>query len=160
RARASTDNRHASDFTPRSGLIEWAGSQRATLAIVFTDIVDSTQLAVELGDGTMVAVRRAHFAQSAQLIALHGGRHVKGLGYGDLAVFSNAEAAINYALGLHAHPGHQLLLSRVRFGIHVGPVELTAEDIHGNAVNFAARIGGATKAAKILLSNQALAELE
>jgi hypothetical protein len=31
-------------------LLEWAGGNRVTLAIVFTDIVGSTALNVELGD--------------------------------------------------------------------------------------------------------------
>src|SRR5271154_6908263 len=48
-------------------LIEWAGGARVTLAIVFTDIVGSTALGVQLGDAAMKEVRRAHFAYSETL---------------------------------------------------------------------------------------------
>src|SRR5438477_375046 len=65
------------------------GGTRATLAITFTDIKDSTQLAHELGDEAMREVQRAHFAQSTRLIADNDGRRIKGLGDGDMAVFKN-----------------------------------------------------------------------
>jgi class 3 adenylate cyclase len=48
-----------------------------TLAIVFTDIVGSTALNVELGDAAMSEVRRRHFAQSTALLAKHAGYEVK-----------------------------------------------------------------------------------
>ena len=47
---------------------EWAGDERVTLAIVFTDVVGSTALGEELKDEGMNEVRRAHFAQSRKLI--------------------------------------------------------------------------------------------
>jgi class 3 adenylate cyclase len=138
----------------------WAGGRsRVILAITFTDIVDSTRLARELGDQAMRAVREAHFDQSRRLIAANDGRWVKSLGDGDLAVFSTAEAALDYALALQADPGHPVLASRVRAGIHLGVVDMTVADIHGNAVNFAARVSSATKAAEIWLSTQAIDHL-
>ncbi len=48
-------------------LLEWAGGARVTLAIIFTDIVDSTALNIELGDTAMREVRDRHFAQSTAL---------------------------------------------------------------------------------------------
>jgi len=52
----------------------WAGDERVTLAIVFTDVVGSTQLAEELKDAGMAEVRRAHFAQSRKMIQQFKGR--------------------------------------------------------------------------------------
>jgi class 3 adenylate cyclase len=50
-------------------LVDWAGNPRTPMAIVFTDIVDSTRLAHDLGDEAMRKVQEAHFGQSSRLIA-------------------------------------------------------------------------------------------
>jgi tetratricopeptide (TPR) repeat protein len=76
-----------------------------------------------------------------------------------MAVFKNVEAALDYGIALQADPGHALLASRVRTGIHIGPVTVTVDDIHGDSVNFAARVGGATKAPETWLSEDALRHL-
>ena|SRR5215472_4021579 len=68
-------------------LVQWAGNPRATLAIIFTDILDSTATARTLGDEAMRRVLESHSARSHQLIADHAGRWIKSLGDGDLAVF-------------------------------------------------------------------------
>src|SRR6202035_2541422 len=78
-------------------LIEWAGGARVTLAIVFTDIVGSTALGVQLGDAAMKEIRRAHFAHSRTLIAQHHGREIKTIGDSVMAVFRSAGAALDYA---------------------------------------------------------------
>jgi class 3 adenylate cyclase/tetratricopeptide (TPR) repeat protein len=148
----NSSNKHPS-------LIDWAGGDRATPAITFTDIVGSTALAHELGDEAMRQIQEGHFGQSGRLIAAGGGCRIKGLGDGDMAVFKNVESALDYALALQAEPGHPILASRVRAGIHIGPVTVTIDDIHGNSVNFAARVGGATKAPEIWLSEDALRHL-
>lgn len=53
---------------------DWAGGDRVTLAIVFTDVVGSTALGEEIRDAAMNEVRRAHFAQSRKLIDQFKGR--------------------------------------------------------------------------------------
>jgi class 3 adenylate cyclase len=140
-----------------STLLEWAGKERATLAIVFTDIVDSTATGRMLGDETMNQVWEAHFTKSRKLIAAHGGRWIKNLGDGDLAVFRTVEDALDYTLALRGDCGPSML--RLRAAIHIGPVHVVAEDIRGDAVNFAARVGGANKGAEIWLSNDAISHL-
>jgi adenylate cyclase len=100
--------------------IDWAGGKRATLAIVFTDAKDSTDLAENLGDEVMNEIWDAHFDQSRHLITSHKGRSIKGLGDGVMAVFRNVEDALDYALALHADPGHPVI--KLRAAIHIGPV--------------------------------------
>lgn len=133
--------------------VDWAGGQRATLAIVFTDAKDSTYLAEDLGDEVMNEIWEAHFAQSRQLITRHKGRSIKGLGDGDMAVFRNVEDALDYAIALHADPGHPVV--KLRAGIHIGPVHVLDDDVRGRAVNFAARVGSAFRGTEICLSDQA-----
>jgi class 3 adenylate cyclase len=128
-------------------LLEWAGGNRVTLAIVFTDIVGSTALNVELGDAAMSEVRRQHFAQSTALLAKHAGHEVKTIGDSVMAVFRSVEAALGYTRALQADPGSSEL--QVRAGIHIGPVEVTVDDVFGAEVALASRVVAAIAGAEI-----------
>jgi class 3 adenylate cyclase len=141
------------DETRDRQVMQWIGADRAILAIIFTDIVESTALSGRLGDETMFKVLGAHFGRSRQLIADHGGCAVKSLGDGDMALFKTVDAALDFALALQADPGHPEL--KVRAGIHIGPVQVLADDVRGLEVSFAARVIGANKGAEIWLSSEA-----
>jgi formylglycine-generating enzyme required for sulfatase activity/class 3 adenylate cyclase len=134
-------------------LIAWAGGSRATLAIVFTDVVNSTALGERLGDEKMNAIWSTHFSQSHKLITEFRGRPIKSLGDGDMAVFRTVEDALDFVLALKADPG--LWAIPLRACIHVGPVEVLENDIRGREVNFAARVGSANKGAQVWISNAA-----
>jgi class 3 adenylate cyclase len=145
----------ATEDTAPNTLLEWAGDKRTTLAIVFTDIVGSTALGNRLGDSKMTDVRHAHFAQSDALLEKHGGRQIKTIGDSVLAVFRSTGAALDYARALHSEPGHpELQADGVRAGIHVGEVEVTADDIFGGEVAYAARVAHEIAGAEIWTSNQ------
>ena len=136
----------------------WAGDERVTLAIVFTDIVGSTALGEELKDTQMNEVRRAHFAQSRRLIEQYKGREIKTIGDSFMAAFRSVENALDYAKALQAKPGHPQV--RIRAGIHIGPMQIEEDDVFGGAVNFAARVVGAIKGAEIWLSDRAKKDLD
>jgi len=139
---------------------EWAGGERVTLAIVFTDVVGSTSLGVQLRDEAMNEVRRAHFAQSHKLIERFNGREIKNLGDGFMAAFKSADAALNYALALEKDTGHPQI--KIRAGIHIGPMQVEEGDVFGDTVNFAARVigfGGA-KGKEICLSDRAKKDID
>ena len=136
----------------------WAGAERRTLAIVFTDVVGSTALGEELKDAQMNEVRRVHFAQSRRLIKKYNGREIKTIGDSFMAAFHSVEEALDYAIALQAHPGHPQV--RIRAGIHIGPMQVEEDDVFGGAVNFAARVVGAIKGAEIWLSDRAKEDLD
>jgi class 3 adenylate cyclase len=143
-----------------NALLEWAGDTRMTLAIVFTDIVGSTALGNRLGDSKMADVRRAHFAQSDALLEKHGGRQIKTIGDSVMAVFRSTGAALDYARALHSKPGHtELQAHGVRAGIHLGEVEITADDIFGAEVAYASRVAHQIVDAEIWASDQACTTL-
>jgi class 3 adenylate cyclase len=123
-----------------SSFRDWAGGERVTLAIVFTDVVGSTSLGVQLRDEAMNEVRRAHFAQSQRLIERFTGREIKTLGDGFMAAFKSADAALNYAMALEKETGHPQI--KIRAGIHIGPMQVEEGDVFGDTVNFAARVIG------------------
>ena len=136
----------------------WAGGERVTLAIVFTDVVGSTALGHEVGDAEMNDVRRAHFAQGQKLLDQHHGREIKTIGDSFMVAFKSVEEALDFALALQSKPGHPKI--QVRAGIHVGAMQVEGNDVFGGTVNFAARVVGAIKDAEIWLSERAKEDID
>jgi class 3 adenylate cyclase/GTPase SAR1 family protein len=139
---------------------DWAGGERVTLAIVFTDVVGSTSLGVELRDEAMNEVRRAHFTQTRRLIEKFDGREIKNLGDGFLTAFKSADAALNYAIALLRNTGHPQI--KIRAGIHIGPIQVEGSDVFGDTVNFAARVVGygGSNGKEICLSDRAKKDID
>jgi class 3 adenylate cyclase len=141
-----------------SSFQEWAGSNRVTLAIVFTDVVGSTALGEEIRDEAMNEVRRAHFAQSRKLIAQFKGREIKTIGDSFMAAFKSADAALDYSVAFQRNTGHPQI--QIRAGIHIGPMHVEEGDVFGGTVNFASRVVGAFKGAEIWLSDRAKEDID
>ena len=137
---------------------EWAGGERVTLAIVFTDVVGSTALGEEIRDEAMNQVRRAHFAQSRKLIGQFKGREIKTIGDSFMAAFKSVDAGLDYARALQGNAGHPQV--QIRAGIHIGPMHVEEGDVFGGTVNFAARVIGAIKGAEIWLSDRARDDID
>jgi adenylate cyclase len=144
--------------THSSRFLEWAGDERVTLAIVFTDVVDSTVLGERMRDERMYEVRQAHFAQSRKRVVHYKGYEIRTIGDSVMAAFRSVAAALDYARALCADPGAPEL--RLRAGIHIGPLQIDEGDVFGRTVNFAARVVGAIKGAEIWLSDQAKADID
>jgi len=144
--------------THSSRFVEWAGDERVTLAIVFTDVVDSTALGERMRDERMYEVRQAHFAQSRKLTARYKGYEIRTIGDSVMAAFRSVGAALDYARALCADPGTPEL--QLRAGIHIGPLQIEEGDVFGRTVNFAARVVGAIQRAEIWLSEQAKADID
>ena len=70
------------------------------VAILFTDIVGSTELSQRLSAEVADEVRRGHFSILRQAITESGGIEVKNLGDGLMVVFSSASAALRCAVGM------------------------------------------------------------
>ena len=139
--------------TSTTSFLEWAGGERVTLGIVFTDVVGSTALGEEIKDEAMNEVRCAHFDQSRKLIREFHGREVKTIGDSFMVAFKCADAALDFVMALQRSTGHPSV--QIRAGIHIGPMRVAADDVFGNTVNFAARVVGSIKGAEIWLSDRA-----
>jgi class 3 adenylate cyclase len=144
--------------TSTPSFMAWAGGERVTLAIVFTDVVESTALGTKVGDAEMNDVRRAHFAQGRNLLEQHKGREIKTIGDSFMAAFHSVDEALDFALALQSNPGDPQI--QVRAGIHVGAMQVEGNDVFGGTVNFAARVVGAIKDAEIWLSNRAQEDID
>ena len=122
-----------------------------TVTVLFTDVAGSTGLTSSRGDEAARDVLRAHEELVRQQVQEHGGREVKALGDGVLAVFTSARQAIECALRCEA--ASQPLGLRLHLGIHAGDVIREENNVYGGAVNIAARIAGAAAPGEVLVSD-------
>ena len=140
------------------GLRTWAGGEGVrTLAVVFTDIVDSTRLCHDLGDAAWDGYRQLHFAHIQQLIEKSSGYFVKNTGDGILATFHNVDDAVTFGRGIALNTGHAVI--RVRVGVHIGQVTIDGDDTFGRHVNLAARVMSALKQDGLMITDAAKSDL-
>ena len=112
--------------------------------LLFTDIVGSTELTQRLGDRAALDIVDLHDRIVRDALERTGGREVKHLGDGLMAVFVAADAAIRCASDVHAalyDPTHRTAEPvRIRVGIAAGePIERNG-DFFGSTVQLAARL--------------------
>jgi class 3 adenylate cyclase len=125
-----------------------------TVTLMFTDIENSTDLGIRLGDDQWRRVIAWHDDTIVSIVADHGGTVVKTLGDGAMLAFEStrmaarAAIAIQRAISVPEAPTE----FRVRIGIHIGDVVHTGEDFLGNAVNTAARIASSADGGQIVAS--------
>jgi class 3 adenylate cyclase len=118
--------------------------------ILFTDIVESTSRASELGDKAWRELLEAHDATVRREVARFRGSEVKSLGDGFLILFDGPARAIHCAQAIT--DAMSPLEIKVRAGLHTGEVERTESDVLGIAVHLAARIVDTASAGEVVLS--------
>ena len=124
---------------------------RFLTTVLFTDIVDSTVRADELGDKAWTKLLDIHDGFSKDQLALFGGKWVKSTGDGMLATFDGPGRAIQCAMSLlEKARDHGLEL---RAGLHTGEAERRGDDIAGMAVHIAARVSALAGANEVLVTS-------
>jgi pimeloyl-ACP methyl ester carboxylesterase len=123
---------------------------RLLATVMFTDIVDSTRRAAELGDGRWRTLSERHDSLVRRELDRFRGREVKTLGDGFLATFDGPGRAIRCASAIRA--GVEPLGIELRAGLHTGECEVIGDDIGGLAVNIGARVGAKAQAGEVLVS--------
>ena len=111
---------------------------RILATVLFTDVVQSTERAVTLGDRRWRALLDRHDSIVARELARFRGRFVKSTGDGVLATFDGPARAVQCAAALRDSLSAEGIV--VRTGIHTGEIELRDEDIGGVAVHIASRV--------------------
>jgi len=123
---------------------------RVLATVMFTDIVNSTTRAAELGDRRWRELVESHDRLVRNLLQRYRGRELKTLGDGFLATFDGPGRAIRCATELCSEV--RAVGLEVRTGLHTGEVELADDDITGIAVNIGARVGASAEAGQVLVS--------
>jgi pimeloyl-ACP methyl ester carboxylesterase/class 3 adenylate cyclase len=127
-----------------------ASVQRMLSTVLFTDIVDSTRRAADLGDGAWRdLLARHHSAVRAELQRWRG-TEVGTTGDGFLATFDGPARALRCGLAIAA--AVKSLGIQVRCGVHTGEVEIVGDDIAGLAVHIGARVMALAGPGEVLAS--------
>lgn len=124
--------------------------ERILATVLFTDIVDSTRNAVEMGDQTWRRLLDNHDHLAKQMVEKHRGVLVKSTGDGILATFDGPGRGVRCALALGA-ASKQIGLP-LRAGVHTGEIEIRGRDIGGIAVHAAARVMAQSQPSEVLVS--------
>jgi class 3 adenylate cyclase len=122
-------------------------------ASLFTDIVGSTQKAVELGDERWAELLERHHAAVRAEIARFGGEEVDTSGDGFFVVFREPARALDAAKGIR--DAVDALGLQVRIGIHVGDCWVADGKCTGLAIHIGARIASLAEPDEILVSQAA-----
>lgn len=133
-----------------TGIRPAAAPSRAIATVLFTDIVDSTATAEDVGDRRWREILDLHDDAAAKAVAVNGGVMVKHTGDGFMATFDRPSAAVE-AGRTFARRVSDLGIP-VRVGIHTGEVETGHGEIGGLAVHLAARVMAQAGPGDILVS--------
>lgn len=126
-------------------------------AIMFTDLVGSTQISSRDGDAEALEVLARHDQIVREALSTYDGREVKHTGDGIFASFSYVSKAVDCAVQVQQQFGEPIDAAsddgRVRIGISAGEPVDQHEDLFGAAVNLASRICGHASPGQILVSS-------
>jgi class 3 adenylate cyclase len=125
--------------------------ERILATVMFSDIVDSTRKAAELGDRRWRGVLQSIEGEVFDALQRFRGRPVKSMGDGFLATFDGPARAIRCATAIREATWERHALE-VRTGLHTGEIELIGEDVGGIAVHIGARVSSAAAPGEVLVS--------
>src|SRR5215213_2922876 len=134
-----------------------APNSTKTIALVFTDLVGSTELMSQLEPDRADRVRRDHFARLQASVDRAGGRTVKNLGDGLMAVFASASAAIDCSVAMQQEVERAARRTgvglSVRIGVAAGDVLMENGDCFGAPVVEGARLCDLAQAGQIMATD-------
>ncbi|MCJ7436453.1 MAG: adenylate/guanylate cyclase domain-containing protein [Acidimicrobiia bacterium] len=124
---------------------------RVLMTVLFTDIVDSTARASELGDKAWRTLLEEHDVAAARAVEAQRGVVVKRTGDGLLATFDGPGRGVRAAraIGDAVRP----LGIEVRAGLHTGEVERRGDDVAGIGVHIGARVGALAGPGEVLVTS-------
>jgi class 3 adenylate cyclase len=123
---------------------------RILSTVMFTDIVDSTRQAAEIGDSEWRALIQRHDDMVRSQLQHFGGREIDRTGDGFLSAFDSPARAIRCAEAISGAV-HSIGL-RVRAGVHSGEFEVLGQHLGGIAVHIGARISALAGPDEVLVS--------
>ncbi len=119
-------------------------------AVLFTDVVGSTELARELGDERWSRLLEAQRRIVREQLRTNRGREVDTAGDGFFAVFDGPADAVRCAFAA-ARKVQDIGLD-IRAGVHFGEIETSGNDAHGIVVHTGARVMSKAGAAEVLIT--------
>jgi class 3 adenylate cyclase len=130
---------------------EEAQFDRVLATVLFTDIVDSTRRAAELGDRGWGDLVQRHHAAVRAMLARYRGTEVDTAGDGFFATFDGPARGVKCAQAILE--AVEPLGLQVRAGLHTGEVETIDGKVGGRAVVIGARVGALAGPSELLTSH-------
>src|SRR5713226_2264985 len=126
-----------------------------TVTLLFTDLVNSTELLKRMGDEEAQRIFRAHHKLLSDAVVAHGGHEVKWLGDTLMVAFPSAADAVRCAIAIQQsarRPAAGVRLG-IRAGLRVGEALREEAEYFGTAVVVARRLCETASAGQILASS-------
>jgi pimeloyl-ACP methyl ester carboxylesterase len=134
-----------------TGFREAPEPEQILATVLFTDIVDSTDRAREMGDREWRSLLERHHTTVREILASYRGREIDTAGDGFFASFDGPARAIRCAVAVRdALTG---LGIPVRSGLHTGEVEIVGDKLAGIAVHIGSRVAAVADAGEVLVSS-------
>ena len=142
-------------------LADWAEVERPDLArlapdgnvaILFSDIEESTALNERIGDRAWVRLIGKHDKLIRRYVNSHRGHVVKSQGDGFMIAFAEPEQAVRCSVDVQRALRKRPDGIRVRMGIHAGKSVRRGDDLFGRNVAMAARVAAQADGGQILVS--------
>jgi class 3 adenylate cyclase len=125
-------------------------------AVLFTDIVGSTEMTGRLGDTAALELVRVHDALVRRGLVAYGGREVKHTGDGMMVAFDDVANAVRAAadiqLRFYGYNAQASETLHIRIGIHAGEPVSDCNDLFGATVQLASRLCSEAEADGIVVS--------
>lgn len=131
------------------GYTSYTLARTETVTVLFTDLVNSTELANRLGHDTYEKFRQEHFTALRYAVAAHNGVEVKTTGDGLMLSFTSSADAVTCAVALQQAASG----TEIRIGVSSGEATAEDRDLYGPPVVEAARLCAAAAARQILVSD-------
>lgn len=124
---------------------------RILTTVMFADIVQSTERAVDIGDRAWKHLLEQYYAVARKKLGQHNGRELDNAGDGFFASFDGPARAVR--CGLELQQGMTPLGLQLRVGVHTGECEIFGDKLSGIAVHLGARIAGKAQPGEVLVSS-------
>ena len=129
---------------------EEADFERVLATLLFTDVVESTARAAELGDASWRELVQRHHATVRAMLGRYRGTEVDTAGDAFFATFDGPARAVRCAMAVR--DAVQPLGLEVRCGLHTGEVQVIDGKAGGLAVSIAARVASLAEPSQVLVS--------
>ncbi|HLG00678.1 MAG TPA: adenylate/guanylate cyclase domain-containing protein [Acidimicrobiia bacterium] len=132
------------------------GPERRWVTVMFTDLVNSTQLNEALGDEEWSRLLRVHRESVRAAFLARGGEEVSTAGDGFLVRFPSPAEAVLSAIDIQRDVTEarrsNTVVPSVRIGIHAGEAVEDEGDLVGRVVNLASRVASEAAPDEILVT--------
>lgn len=133
-----------------TGAIHRADADRYLGAVLFTDVVASTELLARVGDALYRQMRNSHQRQVRLAVETAGGHLMTVTGDGTMSVFDGPSKAVHCA-EIICHEADDAGIT-VRCGVHIGELERDGMNVTGMTVHIGSLVSSAANPGQVLVS--------